>query len=245
LFTVVTIYSLANGCKVREVSGVVTTRATTSDQGSGRRRNARGEGSRLAPEIVEGAIALIAREGGPHAVALRSVAREVGISAPSIYAHFPDREAILQAVVVVVFEKLRQRLDVAISAESDPVDRLVAGSRAYVAFGLENPGLYATLFSNERLGPEFEAPPKFPFDELPPVGGEGFALLVGGIRECVEAGVSSSTDVFADATAIWVALHGTVSLWSTLCRGPWPDDHDFVRRLVVVLARIDPKDSVV
>jgi AcrR family transcriptional regulator len=222
---------------------VETAEVTTTDRAPNRRRNARGEGSRLADEIVEGAMALIAREGGPQAVTLRSVAREVGISAPSIYAHFPDREAILQAVVVEVFEELRQRLEEAISAESDPVDRLVAGSRAYVAFGLENPGLYATLFSGERIGPEFGSPPKFPFDELPPVGGEGFALLVEGIRECVEAGVSSSTDVFADATAIWVALHGTVSLWSTLCGGPWPDDHDFVRRLVVVLAHIDPEHS--
>jgi hypothetical protein len=53
--------------------------------------------------------------------------------------------------------------------------------------------------------------------------------------------LSSSTDVFADATAVWVALHGTVSLWSTMCDGPWPDDHDFVRRLVMVLAHIDPE----
>ena len=221
-----------------------TTEATSPDRVPSRRRNARGEGSKLAHEIVEGAMALIAREGGPQAVALRSVAREIGISAPSIYAHFPDRESILQAVVVQVFEELRLRLEEAISAESDPVDRLVAGSRAYVSFGLENPGLYATLFSGERLGSEFEAPPKFPFDELPPVGGEGFALLVEGIRECVEAGVSSSTDVFADATAIWVALHGTVSLWSALCGGPWPDDNDFVRRLVVVLAHIGPEHAV-
>jgi hypothetical protein len=134
-------------------------------------------------------------------------------------------------------------LDEAVSAETDPVDRLVAGSRAYVAFGLENPGLYATLFSGEHYEAELEAPPKFPFEELPPMGGEGFALLVDGIRECVEAGVSSSTEVFADATAIWVALHGTISLWTTLCGGSWPDDNDFVRRLVVVLARIDPKRS--
>lgn len=215
----------------------------TRVSGSLRQRNARGEGSRLAQEIVEGALAVIRRAGGPQAVTLRSVAREVGIAAPSIYAHFADREAILQAVVVEVFEDLRQHLDEAISANSDPVERLVAGSRAYVSFGLENPGLYGTLFSGERFESDFGSPPQFPFEALPPVGGEGFSLLVEGIRECVHAGVSSSTEPFADATAIWVALHGTVSLWSTICGGPWPDDHDFVRRLVVVLAHIDPEHS--
>jgi AcrR family transcriptional regulator len=210
-----------------------------SSTGATRRRNARGEGSRLAQEIVDGSMTLIARTGSSEAVTLRSVAREVGIAAPSIYAHFPDREAILQAVVIEVFEDLRQHLEDAISAQTDPVERLVAGSQAYVSFGLENPGLYGTLFSLERLGPGFDPPPQFPFRELPPVGGEGFALLVDSIRDCVDAGVSSSTDVFADATAVWVALHGTVSLWSTICGGPWPGDHDFVRRLVLVLARID------
>jgi AcrR family transcriptional regulator len=217
--------------------------ATTSIQRSRRQRNARGEGSRLAHEIIDGAIALIAQAGGPKAVTLRSVAREVGIAAPSIYAHFPDREAILQAVVIEVFEDLRRHLDEAISAQSDPVERLVAGSQAYVAFGLENPGLYGTLFSGERLGPDSGPPPQCPFEALPPVGGEGFALLVEGIRECVEAGLSSSKEAFADATAIWVALHGTVSLWSTMCGAPWSDDHDFVRRLVVALAHIDPEHS--
>ena len=116
-------------------------------------------------------------------------------------------------------------------------------ARAYVVFGLENPGPYATLFSGERIGPGFDSPPNFPSTSCLPSAEKDSRLLVEGIRECVEAGVSSSTDVFADATAIWVALHGTVSLWSTLCGGPWPDDHDFVRRLVVVLADIDPEHS--
>ena len=72
--------------------------------GAGRRRNARGEGGRLAEEIVAGAIAIIERTGSDEEVTLRSVAREVGIAAPSIYTHFPDREAILWAVVQVVFD---------------------------------------------------------------------------------------------------------------------------------------------
>lgn len=205
-----------------------------------RRRNPRGEGNKLASEIVEGAIAIVTRTGTSEAVTLRSVAREVGIAAPSIYAHFPDREAILTAVVLRVFDDLRDRLDEAVTPLSDPVERLVAGAQAYVSFGLENPGLYGTLFTRRFAGPDLEPPHQFPFEELPPVGGEGFALLVDAIRGCVDAGVSTSTDVFADATAVWVALHGTVSLWSTMCAGPWPNGQDFVRRLALSLAQIRP-----
>ena len=45
-------------------------------------------------DIVSGALALIEREGTDEAVTLRAVAREIGIRS-SIYAHFPDRSAIM------------------------------------------------------------------------------------------------------------------------------------------------------
>ncbi len=70
------------------------------------RRNARGQGARLTEDIVSGALALIEREGTDEAVTLRAVAREIGIAAPSIYAHFPDRAAIMMAVVARVFDEL-------------------------------------------------------------------------------------------------------------------------------------------
>ena len=60
----------------------------------------RGQGNRLADDIVRGALAIIERTGSDEAVTLRAVAREVGIAAPSIYAHFADREAIIMAAVV-------------------------------------------------------------------------------------------------------------------------------------------------
>ncbi len=216
---------------------------TTRAAATLRLRNPRGEGSRLASEIVEGALAIVTRTGSSEAVTLRSVAREVGIAAPSIYAHFPDREAILAAVVMKVFDDLRERIEEATASFTDPIDRLVAGTEAYVSFGLENPGAYGLLFTRTSLGHDFGSPPQFPFKELPPVGGEGFALLVESIRNCVEAGVSASTDVFADATAVWVALHGTISLWSSMCAGAWPDGAGFVRQLTLSLARILPDVS--
>src|SRR6266700_6738108 len=60
-----------------------------------RQRNARGQGARLTQDIVSAALALIEREGSDEAVTLRAVAREIGIAAPSIYNHFPDRDAIV------------------------------------------------------------------------------------------------------------------------------------------------------
>ena len=58
-------------------------------------------------------------------------------------------------------------------------------------------------------------------------------------ERCLAAGRSASTDPFGDATAVWVGLHGMVSLWSTMCDFPWPERHEFVRRLVLRLAKVE------
>jgi AcrR family transcriptional regulator len=206
-----------------------------------RHRNPRGQGARLTEDIVAGALALIERTGSAEAVTLRAVAREAGIAAPSIYAHFPDRDAVLMAVVARIFDELTQAIEQGQkTASQDPAGRLVAGCEAYVAFGLEHPARYSMLFSTQRpaapdpkpvpIGPDGRPAPEF--------GAQSFALLIQAIQDCVTAGVSASTDVVADATAVWVALHGTVTLRAALPRFPWPDPAAFVRQLVLPLAQV-------
>ena len=206
-----------------------------------RRRNPRGQGARLTEDIVSGALALIERAGS-EAVTLRAVAREVGIAAPSIYAHFPDRDAVLMAVVVRIFDELTEAIEQGKEAAGqDPAGRLVAGCEAYVAFGLEHPARYGVLFSRQRpAAPDYCKPVPVGPDGRPVLefGAETFALLVQAIEDCVTAGVSASTDVVADATAVWVALHGTISLRTALPRFPWPDPAVFVRQLVLPLAQV-------
>ncbi len=207
-----------------------------------RHRNPRGQGARLTEDIVSGALALIERTGSDEAVTLRAVAREVGIAAPSIYAHFPDRDAVLTTVVVRIFDELTQAIEQGQkSAGQDPAGRLIAGCEAYVAFGLEHPARYGVLFSTQRPAAA-DSPKPVPIGPdgrpVPGFGAETFALLLQAIQDCVTAGVSASTDVAADATAVWVALHGTVSLRTALPGFPWPDPAAFVRQLVLSLARV-------
>jgi AcrR family transcriptional regulator len=207
-----------------------------------RQRNARGQGARLTEDIVTGALALIERSGSDEAVTLRAVAREVGIAAPSIYAHFADREAIVQAVMLRVFDELAEAVQQgSASAGADPAGRLVAGCEAYVSYGLAHPARYGVLFSGHSQPPEeYCAPVALGPDGrvVPEFGAEAFALLVQGIEDCVKAGVSASADVVADSTAVWVALHGAVTLRTALPGYPWPEPGSFVRHLVLSLARI-------
>ncbi len=175
---------------------------------------------------MAGALALIERAGSDEAVTLRAVAREVGISAPSIYAHFADRDAIIMAVVMRLFDELSAAIQQgAATAGHDPVDRLVAGCTGYVGYGLRHPARYGVLFTAHRTSAEeYCAPVALGPDGQPVLefGAESFALLVQAIEDCVRSGASESTDVLADATAVWVALHGTVTLRTALPGFPWP-----------------------
>jgi AcrR family transcriptional regulator len=215
---------------------------STTESAPRHRRNARGQGTRLADDIVRGALAIIERTGSDDAVTLRAVAREVGIAAPSIYAHFADREAIIMAAVVGIFDELADSVERAeTSAGADPVDRLLAGCQAYLDYGLAHPARYGLLFSPRGLPPEDYCQPVPIGPDGSPVlefGAEAFSLLVRGIQECVAAGVSASEDVLGDATGVWVALHGAVTLRTAVPGFPWPELADFNRQLVLPLARV-------
>ena len=215
---------------------------STTESARRHQRNARGQGNRLADDIVRGALAIIERTGSEDAVTLRAVAREVGIAAPSIYAHFADREAIIMAVVVGIFDELADAVEQTEGATSDdPVQRLLAGCQAYLDYGLAHPARYGLLFSPRQQAPaDYCQPVPIGPDGQPVLefGAEAFSHLVQGIQECVEAGVSTSTDVLADATAVWVALHGAVTLRTVLPGFPWPELTAFNRQLVLPLARV-------
>jgi len=198
-----------------------------------RERNRRGEGGKLRDDILAAATALLERTGNEEAITLRAVAREVGISAPSIYLHFPDREAILEAVVDGAFADfnaaIEDAVNAAIAAGAGPRERVRAGCAAYLRVAAERPNRYKLLFERQyRIGG----------GDLPDVQIEGFDLLVRSIQDCVAAGISASTDPARDATAIWLALHGYATLPARLPMFPWPESDALFDRIVDGLAQI-------
>ena len=69
-----------------------------------RTRNPRGDGARLRDEILTAATALV--DDGEVPLSLRGVARRAGISAPSIYGHFADLDALVAAMLAQSFREL-------------------------------------------------------------------------------------------------------------------------------------------
>jgi AcrR family transcriptional regulator len=93
---------------------------------------------------------------GHHSLSTREVARAVGVSHAAPKHYFSDKLALVAAVAAAGFERLHQEIVQAIERERDhPADQLVAAGMAYVAFALENRGLYRTMYAPE-LSDAFE-----------------------------------------------------------------------------------------
>lgn len=187
----------------------------------GRERNKRGEGGQLREEIVSAATRLLDR-GTEQSVTLRAVAREAGITAPSIYSHFADRDSILLAVTQNGFAALEEELRV--PAQADPVERLRAICAAYLDFARRWPGRYRILFGAAwDASQAIERAPGLAPD-LAVLGMNAFGVLRDALADCVAAGRSLSSDPAADATALWVGLHGLAQLRVAASLFPWPAD---------------------
>lgn len=86
-------------------------------------------------------------------ISLRQLAREVGVSATAVYRHFPDKQALLQALAQEGIERLGAYQQATAADIASQVDGFAQTGRAYVRFALENPALFRLTFSQcERAG---------------------------------------------------------------------------------------------
>jgi AcrR family transcriptional regulator len=180
---------------------------------------------------------LLAETGDESAVSLRAVAERVGVSVPSIYLHFADKRALIDAVCSEVFDILDRRLRAAGEAASDPLDALRAQGNAYVRFALENPEHYRVVMMQAH------EPDPSAVDMLAASG--AFGYLVQSVEECLDAGLLEGDPVEL-GVSLWAAAHGVAALLVAKPYFPWPDVDALIDRTVcmaglglAVASRID------
>jgi AcrR family transcriptional regulator len=185
-----------------------------------RRRNPRGQGSRLRAELLEAASEILTESHDPQQLSLRSVARKAGIAATSVYLHFADVNELTAALAERDFRQLGEAIARAYRrAGTDPGLALLAGCRAYCKYAIKNPGQYRVLFEIER--PDLGPGRPYSLDES---AGRGvLEALSGAIERCRQSGAATPEgDARVVAVAVWTALHGIVSLRLSRPRFPWP-----------------------
>ncbi len=94
------------------------------------------------------------RERGAAALSLRGIARQLGIAAPSIYHYYPNRDALVTALIVEAFNALAesQRQALASAPTDDPAARLTSLALAYRRWALSQPQRYLLIFGTPIPG---------------------------------------------------------------------------------------------
>ena len=109
-----------------------------------------------AQEIVAAAREILETEGRS-ALTMRRLAGAIGIRAPSLYKHFPDKAAVELALIEVAFQESAEVFEAALEREGPSLAVL---GRAYRAYALAHPELYRLMTTNpldrERLRPGVE-----------------------------------------------------------------------------------------
>jgi AcrR family transcriptional regulator len=199
---------------------MTTTSARQSVPTPRRTRARRGEGERLREEILAAATRLLLETGDESAVSIRAVAATVGVTPPSIYLHFADKNELLRAVCSEQFRQLAERTAAAAASTGDPVEMLRRCGRAYITFGLENPEAYRILFMCNDRGEHERAHPEKLADAA------AFFDLVQRVRDGIDAGAFRLTDPVQAAMGLWATVHGLTSLLIAHPGFPWPEDRD-------------------
>jgi AcrR family transcriptional regulator len=188
---------------------VSTARPPSAATDPARRRARRGEGDRTREEILAAAEALLASSGSEDAVSIRAVADAVGVTAPSIYRHFPDKAHLIFEVCSRRFEEMDRHVVAPIlAADHDPVEALEELGRAYVRFGLAHPEHYRVMFmANADHTPELYA-------EGNVVEDGSLGTIVTMLQRAIDAGRirPDAGDAVVLTYVLWTALHGVTSM---------------------------------
>ena len=195
-------------------------------------------------QILDVAQGLFAQMGMAQ-VTTRQIAKAVGISQPSLYAHFRNADEIGEELCTRAFGELSARLDEVMAAPISPIERLMLMGRAYISFGLDNPDMYRIAFMTEGVKPCISEPlpqDAMPKDRAPQDRAPQDPVLMAGLQAFealhrVVADLRGADDgaAWLVAQSLWAHMHGLVSLLIARPQFPWgPLDLLIERHLAVV-----------
>lgn len=91
--------------------------------------------------------------GGPRAISLRGIARDMGMTAPAIYRYFDGIEALIGALAGDLYDELRECVEAARDAAGDePLGQLGAMARAFRRWSVTHPVEFALIFGTPVPG---------------------------------------------------------------------------------------------
>ena len=177
------------------------------------------ERTAVREKILDAALEFFARRG-VEGVTMRALADAIEYSPPVIYAHFRDKDAIIEELCYRQLRELAKAF--AAFADLEPIERLRQTGYVYADFAVEHPSHFRFLFLTEHALPDD--------DEL----GKGdpqrnaYAFLKRTAEDALDAGLlrPEYTDAEEIAQICWGSAHGLVALHNIKGAAGWIDWRD-------------------
>ena len=169
----------------------------------------------LRPEILESALEVL-HERGLDGVTMRAVADRAGVTAPALYWHFADKEALIREIGRELSRTFKDRMHEADAAPTSEL-RLRRNLSLFRTYAVTYPSYFHMLFVR---------PPTTRRGEIRDAGASPaiFHMLVDRVADCMRDGSLARGDAQSVAMSLAALAHGLVVLHRG---GRFPSDAAF------------------
>lgn len=98
------------------------------------------------------AVVELAAEQNPNDITTSAIAKRMGLTQGALFRHFPSKDAILEAVMTWVAERLLSRVDKAADGIASPLAALEAIFMTHIDFVAQHPGAPRMIFGELQRG---------------------------------------------------------------------------------------------
>jgi AcrR family transcriptional regulator len=173
-------------------------------------------------EILTAAEALYVAYG-PAKTTTRQIAEAVGISQPSLYAHFPTKDALSYALAERSFAILEERMSVLDVLTATPKRHFEALVSGYIHYALDEPSAYKIAF---MIDLHIDKDTMVTLQEH--VGLRAFGIFRSKIATLQLQGFVRQGNIETIAQSIWAAMHGLCALLLARPLFPWAQRDDLI-----------------
>jgi AcrR family transcriptional regulator len=181
----------------------------------------------LRQRILDTASEMFAEEGYT-SVSMRKIAERIEYSPTTIYLYFKDKNDLLNQICEDTFAKLYQEVSTIREENSDPLECLRKGMRAYIEFGLKHPNHYEVTFITPIM--EYLGEDVHPYEGS--MGERAFNFLRSQVADTVAAGYLKKGDVDVMSQTLWAAMHGLTSILIGHSDFPFADREELINCLI-------------
>ena len=163
---------------------------------------------------------------GFSALSMRKIAKEIGVSATSIYLYFDNKDHLVHTLIEESVEELSKAIEQNAAKHHSTIDKFEAIIQGYVNFAISNSEKYQVIYM--VLSSKMARYPKEKFRKAR----RGYALLESVIQKGINEGLMQLDEPMIAAYSIWAQLHGVISVVQSQRLDSRIDENKFIEESI-------------